>query len=111
MSKATNGRVMFHATHGDNLASIMLNGLDPRYATGKRKAVWFVPRTGIDQGILHAAIRHNWRVEELVVLTLVIDSDHIRYSGNSLLFYSEHIEQAENYARAVAYLPEDDDEN
>lgn len=99
-------RIMFHATHVDNIASIFEHGVSPDFATGKRKAIWFVPKAGIQSGILHVANRHNWRVAELTVITIAVDSEHIRFSGNGMMFYSSHAAIAESHAPATHFLDE-----
>lgn len=102
-------RVMFHATHKNNAISILDSGLSPEYSQGKRKAIWFVPKNGIQSGILHAANRHHWQVDEMIVITVLVESDAIRYSGNGMLFYSEHIAVAESYAPATHFLDESEE--
>lgn len=99
-------RVMFHATHEDNAQSIMEYGLLPKYATGKRKAVWFVPKNGIETAILHVAARHNWRVSEMIVITVIAVSDDVKYSGNGMMFYSVFPEPCESVAPAITFLSE-----
>jgi hypothetical protein len=99
-------RVMFHVTHGDNVESIFNVGLSPDFSQGKRKAVWFVPKNGIQSGILHACARHHWRVEDCHVVVILVESDHIRYSGNGMLFYSEHTAIAQSHAPATHFLDE-----
>lgn len=101
---------MFHATHEDNIASIFNIGLSPEFSQGKRKAIWFVPKAGIQSGILHVSARHRWQVETLHVLTILVDSEHIRYSGNGMLFYSQHSAMAETHAPAFHFLDETDGE-
>jgi hypothetical protein len=103
-------RILYHATHVDNIASIFENGLSPDYATGKRKAIWFVPKAFIQSGILHAASRHNWHVSEMTVVTIAVDSDHVRFSGNGMMFYSEHSATAESHAPAAHFLDETEGE-
>lgn len=100
-------RTMFHATHRDNIASIIELGLLPGFATGKRKAVWFVPKNGIQSGILHAAARHNWHVSEMVLFVVEVVAENIRYSGNGMLFYSSFAERAETCTSALLFLDEE----
>lgn len=102
-------RVMFHATHRDNIASIFNIGLSPEFSKGRRKAIWFVPKQGVQSGILHAASRHHWQVDEMVIITVLVETDHIRYSGNGMLFYSEHVAIAESHASALHFLDEIED--
>lgn len=106
MSKMPFTRVMYHATHRDNVESIFNVGLSPEFSTGKRRAIWFVPKNGIQSGILHAAHRHNWRVDEIELIVVLVEAEHIRYSGNGMLFYSEHVAIAESHAPATHFLDE-----
>lgn len=103
-------RVMFHATHEDNISGIFDIGVSPEFSQGKRKAIWFVPRAGIQSGILHVSARHRWQVEKLQVVTILVESDHIRYSGNGMLFYSNHVAIAESHASALHFLDESEEE-
>lgn len=100
-------RVMYHATHNRNIESIFNSGLSPEFSQGKRKAIWFVPKNGIQSGILHAANRHNWRVDEISVIAVLVESDSIRYSGNGLLFYSDRSAIAQTHAPATHFLDEE----
>jgi len=109
MKNLSFARIMFHATHVDNIASIFEHGVSPEFATGKRKAIWFVPKAGIQSGLLHVASRHNWRVVELSVITIAVDSEHIKFSGNGMMFYSCHSAIAESHAPAAHYLDEIED--
>lgn len=99
-------RVMFHATHEDNIASIFNTGVSPEFSTGKRKAIWFVSKLAIQSGILHVCARHHWQVQQLHVVTIVVENEHIRFSGNGMLFYSEHVAIAESHAPAMQFLDE-----
>jgi len=103
-------RVMFHATHQDNLIGIFNLGVSPEFATGRRRAIWFVPKAGIQSALLHVAAKHHWRVEQLSVVTIVPESDHIRYSGNGMMFYSEHLAIAQSHAPAYHFLDEVEEE-
>jgi len=106
MVKTPFTRVMYHATHKDNVANIFDVGLSPEFSKGKRQAIWFVPKSGIQSGILHAANRHNWRIDEIELIVVLVEADHIRYSGNGMLFYSEHVAIAESHAPATHFLDE-----
>jgi len=110
MTGQSNVRIMYHATHTDNLVSIHNIGVSPDFSQGKRKAIWFVPKNGIQSGILHAAARHHWRVEEMSVVAIVVNVEHIRYSGNGMLFYSMHPAFAESSAIALKFLDENEGE-
>lgn len=103
-------RVMFHVTHQDNVASIFNIGLSPEFSQGRRKAIWFVPKVAIQSGILHVAARHHWPIETLQVVTILVESDHIKYSGNGMLFYSEHVAIAESHAPSYHFLDESEEE-
>jgi hypothetical protein len=109
-SKNPYTRVMFHVTHGDNIESIFNIGLSPDFSQGKRRAIWFVPKNGIQSGILHASFRHHWHVDQLHVVTILVESDHIRYSGNGMLFYSNHVAIAQSHAPALHFLDEGEEE-
>jgi len=102
-------RVMFHVTHEDNISSIFDTGVSPEFAQGKRRAIWFVPKVGIQSGILHVLSRHQWQIEMLHVVTILVESDHVRFSGNGMLFYSEHVAIAESHAPATYFLDEGDE--
>lgn len=99
-------RVMFHATHVDNVQNIYDVGLSPEFCQSNFKAIWFTPKNGIQSGILHACARHHWRVDDVVVIAVLVESEHIKYSGNSNLFYSKHIAVAQSDAPALSYLDE-----
>ena len=103
-------RVMFHVTHDDNVESIFNIGLSPDFSQGKRRSIWFVPKNGIQSGILHAGYRHNWRVDEMTVIAILVETDHIRYSGNGMLFYSNHIAIAQTHSPALHHLDEGKEE-
>lgn len=110
MKEYSNSRIMFHATHRDNVRNIFDIGVSPDFATRKRKAIWFVPKVGIQSAILHTANRHSWRIDEIHVITIAVQSDHIKYSGNGVMFYSQHSAIAESHAEAVVFLDETGDD-
>ena len=99
-------RVFFHATHQDNLMSIFDKGVHPDYSQGKRKRIWYVPKSGIQSGIFHALSRHDWRFYEIEVLTIEVEVRHVRYSGNGLLYYSEVPAIALSHAPAFHFVDE-----
>lgn len=110
MSKEFFTRVMFHATHQDNVQGIFDIGLSPEFSQGRRKCIWFVPKAGIQSGILHAAAKHGWRIEEMEVVTVAVPSDAIRFSGNGMLFYAMTTAMAESHASALHFLDESEGE-
>ena len=60
----------FHVTHNDYTPSILLRGLDPGLAQGKRKVIWLS-----DAQLLHWAIKHvgkasKWPLHLLAVLAI-----------------------------------------
>jgi hypothetical protein len=99
-------RVFYHATSQNNLRSIFDIGVSPAYAKGNRKAIWFVPKSGIQSGIYHAIHRHDLRFYEVEVVTIEVVVGHIRYSGNSMLYYSLYSAKALDHAPAFQFVDE-----
>jgi hypothetical protein len=102
-------RVMFHATHRDNIPSIWDNGLSPDFSTGKMKAVWFTPKVGIQSAIVHAAYRHGWKVDDIEVIAIIVYSEAVRYSGNGFFYYSKGKCTAQSHVPASVYLQESEE--
>lgn len=100
---------MYHVTHETNGQSIAAEGVSPDYSQGKMNAIWFVPKQAIERAILHCAARHHWLVEDLLVVTMVVPVDNIRYSGNGYFFYSRHAEKAETIESALKFITSEDE--
>ena len=102
-------RVMFHATHKDNIPSIWDKGLSPEFSTGKLRAVWFTPKIGIQAAIAHAAYRHKWAVDDIVIVAIIVYADTVKYSGNGYFYYSKATCTAQSSVPASNYLIESED--
>jgi len=102
-------RTMYHATHLENATAIMTYGLEPKFSQGKRKAVWFTSKNYIQVAILHAAARHNWHINDMVVIVIEAVTENIRYSGIGNFMYSSYTEHAETYSYASLFLDENQD--
>lgn len=59
---------VYHWTHRNNLASILWTGLDPSYAEGKLKVVWFCDSDRVGWALAHIAARHGWNHDDMVLL-------------------------------------------
>lgn len=64
--------ICYHATHKSNLLSIQRHGILACHATGLREAVWMVPSAHIGWAVVHAAKRHAWKAEEMVVIAFTV---------------------------------------
>lgn len=59
---------LYHVTSRTNRGSIAIEGLDPRYATHGRRAVWLVARSNVAWALAHTAAKPGrGRVADLVV--------------------------------------------
>ena len=58
----------FHVTHLNLLGKIDIQGINPKYSQGKRKACWYVREDCVRSAMLHVAFRHSWLVGQLVIL-------------------------------------------
>lgn len=77
--------VFFHVTLTRKVASILRHGLLTRYATGRRKAVWVVPRRLVPWAILHVVNRHKTTLESVVVAQLNVPGSWLkRHAGGTL---------------------------
>lgn len=59
---------VYHWTHRNNLASILYGGVDPSYAEGKVKVVWFCDHDRVGWALAHIAARHGWQHDEMLLL-------------------------------------------
>jgi hypothetical protein len=62
---------LYHVTPTENLESIRRSQIDPNKATGKQKCSWFVSQDMLLWAIAHTANRHDCKVAELSVLSVV----------------------------------------
>lgn len=58
----------YHWTHRNNLPSILWSGLDPTYAEGKLKVVWFCDGDRVGWALNHIACRHGWCADDMVLI-------------------------------------------
>jgi RNA:NAD 2'-phosphotransferase (TPT1/KptA family) len=77
---------MFHATSQKNLGSILKNGLLAAKSRQKRKAVWFVPKSGFAWACTHAVKRSGGRIEDVVVLAVDVPRGWLRKHGQGLWY-------------------------
>jgi len=75
---------LYHATPARNLPSILKRGLLKRKATGKRKAVWAVPVSGIPWACMHVAWKHKCPITEVVVLEFTVPAEQVRFMPQQL---------------------------
>lgn len=61
-------RYLYHWTTRAALLSIRSDGLDPEYATGKRRCVWMVGRERMLWGCSHAAMHQRCSPDEMVLV-------------------------------------------
>lgn len=58
----------YHWTSRSALDRIVWTGLDPDYAEGKLKVVWFCDYSRVAYALGHIAYRHGWTPDEMVLL-------------------------------------------
>lgn len=79
--------IIYHATHAENLHSIMTTGVRVTYSQGKIPAVWGVKKSMIPWAFAHVCLRHGWRSSPPVVLEIQAE-DALMHRFKGGLFYS-----------------------
>lgn len=59
---------VYHWTHKDNVVSILHYGLDPSYAEGRLRVVWFCEPERVGWALAHIAARHGWNHDDMVLI-------------------------------------------
>lgn len=59
---------VYHWTHRSNVESILKSGIDPTYAEGKLKVVWFCDAERVGWALAHIGTRHGWDHDEMVLI-------------------------------------------
>jgi len=82
---------LVHATHLDNLASILKTGLLCSKATGKKKVVWAASPAKTAWAVLHVIRRHGVMPQDVVVLEVDLPKGWLKKHGGAQkgLWYSE----------------------
>jgi hypothetical protein len=60
----------FHVTHRKNVDSIREKGLLASKAMGRTKSVWFCTKSWQEWALAHVAIRHKWKISDLVIISI-----------------------------------------
>lgn len=63
----------YHWTTGAALPSVMATGLDPSFATGKRRVVWMAGRDRVLWGCDHAAMHQHCSPDQMVLVRVRTD--------------------------------------
>jgi len=66
-------RRYYHVTHRDNVANIVIAGLDPTMSRGKHKVVWLCSVSRLPWAIAHVSAGHQWPIDRLRVLSVHVD--------------------------------------
>jgi len=82
--------VLFHVTPAENVQSILECGIDPKYATGKMKAAWFVSKQRIEWALIHTSAHHHVQIDELAVCAVMVYGRDM-YKFNRPGFYYTYI--------------------
>lgn len=61
---------LYHVTLASNLESIASTGVDPEFSQGARKLSWWVTRDKLAWAIAHCSLRHDCKVNDLVVVSI-----------------------------------------
>lgn len=65
---------IYHVTRRENLASILVNGLDPALAKSIRKSVWGVTRGQVTWALIHVLAK-PWNADATLADLVVIEID------------------------------------
>lgn len=74
-------RYMYHWTPRVNLRSIMRTGLDPAYATGKRRVVWMGAGKRLMWACAHAALHQRCGLDDMTCIRIRVDG--LRLGGTA----------------------------
>ena len=106
MLKDIHSLILYHVTPSENVQSILQNGIDPAYATGKMKASWYVSRHRIEWAIIHAANLHHCTPDEMHVCAVhVLGSTMYRFNRAGF-YYTYTIQQIESATPVMFFLHE-----
>lgn len=61
----------YHWTHKSLLASVLETALDPEFAQGKMKVVWWCEWSKVGYALGHIAARHGWAPDDMVLIRFV----------------------------------------
>lgn len=77
-------KVLRHVTSKKALASILHEGVSPKYATTLTKVVWLHEPGLTKEKTRIAAKRHGCQPEDMVVLRIQVHADRLEYCGGGL---------------------------
>lgn len=78
------GTTYRHATLRQYLPSILAQGLDPTYATGKQPLVWLHTPSRTPWAVLHTLKRHRVTMAEVVILDVQVPRNWLRRAWRGL---------------------------
>lgn len=83
-----NPSVVWHLTHNQNVDSILTEGIDPGYATGKMRVSWVTTEPHREGFILHILDHHGWWVTDLYLLMVTTDGIDLQKHGRGKIWLS-----------------------
>jgi hypothetical protein len=64
-------KVLYHCTSAENYLKIVATGgINPKYSKGKIKRCYYCDKEEIPWAISHSMWRHDWKVEQVMVLRI-----------------------------------------
>jgi len=96
MLSFSGSRVLFHVTPAVNTLSILCDGLDPRFSTGKMHAVWLVSKSRIEWSAIHVSLSKHTLPEDLSVCAVPVQGYQVHKFFKVGFYYSFDTLQVES---------------
>lgn len=96
--------VVYHVTPCENVSNILATSLDPTYAKGRMKAVWFVSRGNIEWAIIHCSVAHHCMPDDLSVCACLVDGSQLHKFFKPGFYYTFDNVEIESATPAMFFL-------
>ena len=95
--------ILFHVTPESNLASIRVNGVDPKYSSGVFKRSLFVQKSKLEWSIIHVSARHHLPTDKLYIFTFDVRRSLVTRFATKGVYYSTNVIEPESWFPAMGY--------
>lgn len=97
---------MYHATHINNVDSIMQHGLTVARATGKISAVWLHTKSKRAWGVLHTQRKYKAQLNQVVILTVRVKRSNLTRRWRGIWSCKANVNNIISITRASALCSE-----
>lgn len=104
MLKQLNSLVVYHVTLASNASSILENGIDPSYSSGKMQVSWYVSKHRIEWAVLHLSLLYHVLPEDLCICACCVEPKHLSVFMQPGRYYSKSVIHPESVVGVMEFF-------